>query len=42
MFVAIENAGKSLRLALPFAADKLRSYAGRDVILACVLNRSRT
>ena len=31
--VAIENAGKSLRLALPFAADKLRSYAGRDVIL---------
>ncbi|PHV32633.1 sn-glycerol-3-phosphate ABC transporter ATP-binding protein UgpC [Janthinobacterium rivuli] len=33
VFVAIENAGKSLRLALPFAADKLRSYAGRDVIL---------
>ncbi|MGK5074803.1 ABC transporter ATP-binding protein [Janthinobacterium sp. ZB1P44] len=31
--VAIENAGKSLRLALPFPADKLRSYAGRDVIL---------
>ena len=31
--VAIENAGKSLRLSLPFAADKLRSYAGRDVIL---------
>jgi multiple sugar transport system ATP-binding protein len=33
VFVAIENAGKSMRLALPFAADKLRSYAGRDVIL---------
>ena len=33
VFVAIENAGKSLRLALPFAAEKLRSYAGRDVIL---------
>jgi len=33
VFVAIENAGKSLRLALPFAADKLRSYAGRDVVL---------
>ena len=33
VFVAIENAGKSLRLALPFAADKLRSHAGRDVIL---------
>ncbi|EZP35953.1 ABC transporter ATP-binding protein [Janthinobacterium lividum] len=33
VFVAIENAGKSLRLALPFAADKLHSYAGRDVIL---------
>ena len=33
VFVAIENAGKSLRLALPFAADKLRSYEGRDVIL---------
>ncbi|MEG1113593.1 MAG: sn-glycerol-3-phosphate ABC transporter ATP-binding protein UgpC [Janthinobacterium sp.] len=33
VFVAIDNAGKSMRLALPFAADKLRSYAGRDVIL---------
>ena len=33
VFVAIVNAGKSLRLALPFAADQLRSYAGRDVIL---------
>ncbi|MDZ5636476.1 sn-glycerol-3-phosphate ABC transporter ATP-binding protein UgpC [Janthinobacterium sp. GMG1] len=33
VFVAIENAGKSMRLALPFATDKLRSYAGRDVIL---------
>ncbi|HEU4815515.1 sn-glycerol-3-phosphate ABC transporter ATP-binding protein UgpC [Janthinobacterium sp.] len=33
VFVAIENAGKSMRLALPFAADKLRSYAGREVIL---------
>ena len=33
VFVAIENAGKSMRLALPFDADKLRSYAGRDVIL---------
>jgi multiple sugar transport system ATP-binding protein len=33
VFVAIENAGKSLRLALPFAADKLRSYAGREVVL---------
>ena len=33
VFVAIENAGKSMRLALPFAADKLRSHAGRDVIL---------
>ncbi|MGK5035187.1 ABC transporter ATP-binding protein [Janthinobacterium sp. LB3P118] len=33
VFVSIENAGKSMRLALPFAADKLRSYAGRDVIL---------
>ena len=33
VFVAIENAGKSLRLALPFAAEKLRSHAGRDVIL---------
>ncbi|WP_409026588.1 sn-glycerol-3-phosphate ABC transporter ATP-binding protein UgpC [Janthinobacterium sp. SUN098] len=33
VFAAIENAGKSMRLALPFAADKLRSYAGRDVIL---------
>ena len=33
VFVAIENAGKSMRLALPFAADKLRSYAARDVIL---------
>ncbi|KHA80622.1 sugar ABC transporter ATPase [Janthinobacterium lividum] len=33
VFVAIENAGKSMRLGLPFAADKLRSYAGRDVIL---------
>jgi multiple sugar transport system ATP-binding protein len=31
--VAIENAGKSMRLALPFAADKLRSHAGREVIL---------
>ena len=33
VFVVIENAGKSMRLALPFSADKLRSYAGRDVIL---------
>ncbi|MCC7601221.1 sn-glycerol-3-phosphate ABC transporter ATP-binding protein UgpC [Janthinobacterium sp. FW305-129] len=33
VFAAIDNAGKSMRLALPFAADKLRSYAGRDVIL---------
>lgn len=33
VFVGIENAGKSMRLALPFAADKLRSYAGREVIL---------
>ena len=33
VFAAIENAGKSMRLALPFAADKLRSYVGRDVIL---------
>ena len=33
VFVAIENAGKSMRLALPFATDKLRSYTGRDVIL---------
>ncbi|MDN2710853.1 sn-glycerol-3-phosphate ABC transporter ATP-binding protein UgpC [Janthinobacterium sp. SUN118] len=33
VFVAIENAGKSMRLALPFAADKLRSHAGREVIL---------
>ncbi|MCC7704710.1 sn-glycerol-3-phosphate ABC transporter ATP-binding protein UgpC [Janthinobacterium sp. GW460P] len=33
VFVAIDNAGKSMRLALPFAADKLRSHAGRDVIL---------
>ncbi|APA68979.1 ABC transporter ATP-binding protein [Janthinobacterium sp. 1_2014MBL_MicDiv] len=33
VFAAIENAGKSMRLALPFAADKLRSHAGREVIL---------
>jgi len=33
VFVAIDNAGKSMRLALPFSAEKLRSYAGRDVIL---------
>ncbi|MGK5048260.1 ABC transporter ATP-binding protein [Janthinobacterium sp. GB4P2] len=33
VLVAIENAGKSMRLALPFDAEKLRSYAGRDVIL---------
>jgi len=30
---AIENAGKTMRLTLPFDAEKLRSYAGRDVIL---------
>ncbi|PKB19860.1 ABC transporter ATP-binding protein [Janthinobacterium sp. 64] len=33
VFVAIDNAGKSMRLALPFDADKLRSYAGREVVL---------
>ncbi|MGK5029561.1 ABC transporter ATP-binding protein [Janthinobacterium sp. DSP2-3-3] len=33
VLVSIENAGKSMRLALPFDAEKLRSYAGRDVIL---------
>ncbi|MGK5051599.1 ABC transporter ATP-binding protein [Janthinobacterium sp. RB2P8] len=33
VLVAIENAGKSMRLALPFDAEKLRSYSGRDVIL---------
>ncbi len=33
VFVAIENAGKSMRLALPFDADKLRAYAGREVVL---------
>ena len=33
VFVAIDNAGKSMRLALPFDADKLRAYAGREVVL---------
>ena len=33
VFVAIDNAGKSMRLALPFDADKLRSYAGRELVL---------
>ena len=33
VFVAIDNAGKSMRLALPFHADKLRAYAGREVVL---------
>ena len=33
VFAAVENGGKSMRLALPFAPDKLRSHVGRDVIL---------
>ncbi|MCX7291178.1 sn-glycerol-3-phosphate ABC transporter ATP-binding protein UgpC, partial [Janthinobacterium sp.] len=33
VFAVIDNAGKSMRLVLPFPADKLRSHAGRDVIL---------
>jgi len=33
VFAAVENGGRSMRLALPFAADKLRSHVGRDVIL---------
>ena len=33
VFAAIENGGNSMRLALPFAADKLRSHVGREVIL---------
>ncbi|CDG83620.1 ABC transporter ATP-binding protein [Janthinobacterium agaricidamnosum] len=30
---AIENAGNNMRLVLPFAADKVRAFVGRDVIL---------
>jgi len=33
VFAAVENGGNSMRLALPFAADKLRSHVGREVIL---------
>jgi len=33
VFVGIENAGKNLRLKLPFEAEKLRAYVGRDVVL---------
>ncbi|KAB8044379.1 ABC transporter ATP-binding protein [Janthinobacterium aquaticum] len=33
VFAAIENGGNSMRLALPFAADKLRSHVGREVVL---------
>ena len=33
VIAAIENGGNNMRLALPFDAEKLRSYVGRDVIL---------
>ena len=33
VFVPVENAGKTMRLKLPFPADRLRTFAGRDVTL---------
>ncbi|GGC95622.1 ABC transporter ATP-binding protein [Undibacterium terreum] len=33
VYMPIENAGKAMRLKLPFAADKLRAFAGRELTL---------
>lgn len=33
VFVLVENAGRTMRLKLPFDAGRLRQYAGREIIL---------